>query len=268
MALVEVHNAGFAYGQQTVLRDVSLELAAGEVLCLAGPNGCGKTTLLDGVIGALRPAAGTIRLGGRDIRSLKPPAIARTVAYVPQLHERTFPFTVLEIVLMGRSAYTGLFAAPGAADVAAAEAALAAVGLNRYRDRPYTRLSGGECQLVLLARALAQEAPVLVLDEPTAHLDFNNEMIFLATITRLVRETGVAVLMATHFPNHAFTLQNSGIPTRVALMYAQGMACLGAPEVVLTEDNLNAVFRVDARVLSYQQAEQVYNYILPLGTVN
>lgn len=268
MSLLELKNVCFSYEKQTILQDINLSLEAGDVLCLVGPNGCGKTTLLDCVIGALKIGKGSIRLKGQDILSLKPQEIARVVAYVPQLHERTFPYTVLEIVLMGRAPYTSLFSAPSAEDVSAAERALEMVGLCSYKNRPYTKLSGGEGQLVMLTRALAQSTPVLVLDEPTSHLDFNNEIIFLETITRLVKETDVAVLMATHFPNHAFTFQNSGINTRIAIMHEKGIAAVGIPDDVLSEENIRRVFNVNAKVLSYSQIDKRYNYILPMGTAS
>lgn len=171
---------------------------------------------------------------------------------------------------MGRASSTSLFSSPTEEDMVIAEEALEMVGLSSYINRPYTLLSGGEGQLVMLARALAQKTPVLVLDEPTSHLDFKNELTFLETVIKLVKETGLAVIMATHFPNHAFTFQNSEVKTRVALIHYRELAAMGLPSDVLTEENLKRVFNVNARILSYTQQEthKKYDYILPMGTAS
>lgn len=266
MTLLSFQDVGFTYENDPVFEKINLAVEPGDVLCLIGPNGCGKTTLLDCAIGALKVNNGKVLINGQDIASLNPRDTAKVLAYVPQIHERTFPYTVMEIVLMGRASYTAMFSAPSAEDREIAEEALATVGMSDFKKRPYTKLSGGEAQMVLLARALAQKAPVLVLDEPTAHLDFNNEIIFLDTVIRLVKERKIAVLMATHYPNHAFTFHNSGLAARVAIMHDKRIVDMGVPELVLSEANLKQVFHVDAKILSYDQTNKSYNYILPLGS--
>jgi iron complex transport system ATP-binding protein len=155
-------------------RGVSLAVGPGETLCLLGPNGSGKTTLFRALLGLLPAQGGRVRVGGDDLDRLSRREIANRMAYVPQAHAPPFPFAARDIVLMGRTARMGAFAAPGRADRAATDAAMERLGIGALADADYSRLSGGQRQLVLVARALAQEAPLLVMDEPTASLDFGN----------------------------------------------------------------------------------------------
>ena len=269
MSLIEVQNVGFSYTGHRVLENVSLQVNKQEVFCLLGPNGCGKTTLLDCILGLLKPQEGSIRIQDRDIRNLHPASIAQVVAYVPQNHQKTFPYRVLDIVLMGRAAYTGLFSSPSSRDQAIAEEALDMVGLLRLKSRPYTQLSGGESQLLMIARALAQQTPVLVMDEPTAHLDFRNELTVLETIVKLVQNTGVTVVLATHYPNHAFYFENNGIKTTVAIMNQNSDLKMGVPGRVLTEENLRTVYNIDARIVSCcLDDDQHLKQVIPLSTLS
>jgi len=251
MPLLNVDKINFAYDQRDILKDISFYVNKGEIFFLLGPNGCGKTTLLDCVLGLLKPRQGNIRVNGTDIKGIRAEAIARQVAYVPQSHEKTFPYTVKDIVLMGRAAYIGMFGAPSAEDMDIIDEALTLVGIIHLRDRHYTQLSGGEGQLVMIARALAQKTPLIVMDEPTAHLDFKHELIIMERIVELVRETDMSILMATHFPNHAFYFQNNAIATRVALMNNSRFLAAGNPADVLTEENMKLIYNINARVVSY-----------------
>jgi iron complex transport system ATP-binding protein len=250
MSLISVEGVGFSYGEQPVLRDIGFQVEEAEVFCLLGPNGCGKTTLLDCILGLHPLESGRITLNGLPTAGTRPAALAKAVSYVPQGHERTFPYKVLEIVMMGRAAYTGLFSGPRLTDREIAGEALEAVGIGHLRDRPYTRLSGGEGQLVLIARALAQQAPAVVMDEPTAHLDFRNELLVLETISRLVREKRIAVVMATHFPNHAFFFENDGVRTRVAMLKDTRILEMGAPDAVLRPELIQTLYGIEAAIVS------------------
>ena len=212
--IIEVKDLSFFYGEKKVFEDLTLEIKRGEVFCLLGPNGCGKTTLIDCLMALHRPSAGSIDLCGRPLSGYKRHEIAQKVAFVPQIHSPSFPYTVKEVVLMGRTAYTGAFSAPGKKDEEIAIEAIGRVGMLSFADRAYTSLSGGEMKLVLLARALGQESDVIIMDEPTAHLDFRNELLFLETIGELVRKNGISVLIATHSPTHAFYFEGLGIPAR------------------------------------------------------
>src|SRR5262249_38620262 len=179
------HALGFGYGVTPVGRNVDLEVRAGEVLCLLGPNGSGKTTLFKTLLGLLPAQAGEVLLDGEPLARLARTEIARRIAYVPQAHTAHFPFRVLDMVVMGRTAHLGLFAAPNAADRQRAREALALLGIADLSEREYTRISGGQRQLVLIARALVQDAPAIVMDEPTANLDFGNQAIVLAEVKSL-----------------------------------------------------------------------------------
>lgn len=269
MSLIEVKEASFRYGPQEVFSGINFTLRQGEILSLVGPNGCGKTTLLDCILGILKLRQGDILLKGKSIASLQPHNIAQHIAYVPQGHVKTFPYTVMDIVLMGRASRLGLFNSPTSEDRKIAGEALQRVGLGSLKDRPYTQLSGGQGQLVLIARALAQGTSVIIMDEPTAHLDFKHELTVLETIVELVQETGVSVIMATHFPNHAFYLENNGIPTRIALMNKRTFSAVGTPSAILSEETIKSLYQIDARVVACQiSADQVVKQIIPLSTVS
>jgi iron complex transport system ATP-binding protein len=240
---------GFGYGSKIIGRDAHIDVEPGDVLCLLGPNGSGKTTLFKTVLGLLPPLAGEVVLGGRPMAQLARQEIARLVAYVPQAHAAHFPFRVLDMVLMGRTAHLGLFAAPTEHDRVKALAALATLGIAELAETEYTRISGGQRQLALVARALAQDAPAIVMDEPTASLDFGNQVTVLSEIKRLAGR-GLAVLLSTHDPDHAFS-----VGTRVALLSNGRIVMQGTPDEVLTPDRLHQVYgvRVIVERLSHGQ---------------
>ncbi len=269
MALVEVRDASFSYDELNVFEQISFRVDPGEIFCLLGPNGCGKTTLLDCILGFHRLRSGSIVVTGKDAGSYRPGRIARQIAYVPQRHERTFPYTVREIVTMGRAAYLSMFESPSKADRGMADEALERIGIQHLKNRPYTQLSGGETQLVMIARALVQQTPVVILDEPTAHLDFRHELVIMEVISGLVKAGDLAIIMATHFPNHAFYFQNSGINTKIALLHEGGFLSMGSPESVLNEDTVKQLYGVNASVISLDtESGGSLKHIVPLNTVN
>jgi iron complex transport system ATP-binding protein len=242
---------GFGYRDKPVGRDVDLEVRPGEVLCLLGPNGSGKTTLFKTLLGLLPAQAGEVRIVGRPIAALARDEIARSVAYVPQAHAAHFPFRVADMVVMGRTAHLGPFASPSREDHAKARAALGALGISELAETEYTRISGGQRQLVLVARALAQDAPAIVMDEPTASLDFGNQVVVLSEVRRLAGRD-LAVLLSTHDPDHAFSIGD-----RVALLDAGRLAALGRPDEVLTPERLRAVYGVTVAVERLSQGQIV-----------
>jgi iron complex transport system ATP-binding protein len=240
---VRLQDGSFGYSRRPIFSGLDLELAAGETLCLLGPNGCGKTTLLRCMSGILPLQQGCVRLDGQDVRTMGETERARRMGFVFQDHALPFPYPVLEMVRMGRAPHLALFAAPSRRDTEIAEQALATVGIPHLSDKRYTEISGGERQLALIARALAQEPAVLLLDEPTSHLDFGNQMRILSTITRLVEERHLTVVMATHFPGHALLVAG-----QVALMDDGGLVRAGPAGEVLTEGNLTRLYGVDVRI--------------------
>lgn len=253
-------NLGFGYRDRRVGSGVTLELTPGEVLCLLGPNGSGKTTLFKTLLGLLPPQAGSVLINGEDARMLPRDAIARQISYVPQAHGAFFPYTVREIVLMGRTAHLGLFAAPSVRDHAAALDAIRRMGILQLADAVYTQISGGERQLALIARALAQDARMMIMDEPTANLDFGNQVRVLERIRALAGE-GVGVLLSTHDPDHVFLCAD-----RVAMLHDGHLMACGAPDAVMTAENLRRLYGVDIAVTAVALASGgTRNVCLPLG---
>ncbi len=243
MTILEAAKLDIGYRKTKIGRDIDLDIREGEVLCLLGPNGGGKTTLMKTLLSLLPALGGSIKLQGRDITRYSRAELAKIVGYVPQAGTNFFPFNVIDVVLMGRVAHIGLFASPGKKDVVAAEAALALLGMGHLRDRIYTEISGGERQLVLIARALAQEPRLLVMDEPTASLDFGNQLRVLDQITALAKR-GMAVVLSTHDPDHVFLCGD-----RAALLRDGRLVALGPPVEVVTEQALAALYGVEVEVV-------------------
>lgn len=239
---LEADDLAYGYPERPVGSGISLSLAPGEVLCLLGPNGCGKTTLFKTLLGLLAPQGGCISLDGENLARLRRTEIARRVAYVPQAQAGIFPYGVLDIVLMGRMAYGNLFAGPTAEDRKTALQALEDLGIGALAVRDVTHLSGGQRQLVVVARAIAQAAPLIIMDEPTANLDFGNQVVVLQKIRQLA-DRGIGILLSTHDPDHAFA-----VATRVALMQEGTVVTSGRPVEVLTPDRLRAVYGVDVTI--------------------
>lgn len=257
-----VSELAFGYPGHRVGSSVSLALDSGEVLCLLGPNGSGKTTLFKTLLGLLPPQHGAVLIDDIDIHTLRRDAIARRISYVPQAHGAFFPFTVREVVLMGRVAHMGLFAAPSARDRTTAAAAIDRLGLGALADTPYTQISGGERQLTLIARALAQEASLVVMDEPTANLDFGNQVRVLERI-RALAEAGTGVLLSTHDPDHAFLCAD-----RVAMLCDGALVACGTPDVEMTAARLRQLYGVEVAITAVQLGNAGQRHVcLPLGGV-
>lgn len=247
--LLRVEHLSCGYQGEPVFQDLSLSVDRGQVVCLMGPNGCGKSTLINTVLGLQRPMAGSILVDGRDGTHLSRRELARHMALVPQRHQPVFPYTVRQVVLMGRTAHLSPFGGPGRGDEELCRETLEVVGLTAKADTPYHQLSGGELRLVLLARAMVQQAPLLLLDEPTAHLDLRNELLFLERVAKLTACQGVGVLMATHDPDHAFYLEEQGLPVTAALMAQGGLYRWGPPGETLTPETMAQVYGVEAAIL-------------------
>jgi len=202
---IALRNAGLGYNGRAILDSIELEIRPGDVVCLLGQNGAGKTTTFYMIVGFLAPVYGSVTLAGREVSRLSPREIARIVSYVPQSYAMPFAYSVTDVVLFGRSARIGLFASPGRADRRIAAECLDLLGIAHLAGRAFNELSGGERQMVILARALAQEARFMILDEPASNLDYGNQVLLLRKVQELVRE-GIGIVMATHAPEQALHL--------------------------------------------------------------
>jgi len=241
MVKLECRGVSFSYGERQILSDVSFDLSSGEFLSVLGPNGVGKSTLFRCILGRLRDFSGQILSEGTDVRSLSRREAARRIAYIPQIHQPTFEFSVLDTVLMGTTRQlSSPFSQPKKGQTDEAMAALERLGIAGLKDRSFAQLSGGEQQLVLVARALSQRSDVLVMDEPTSALDYGNQLRILELVRDLAQE-GYAVLLSTHNPQHALTYA-----TRILALSGGRVAALGTPDEALTPQLVKTLYGVDA----------------------
>lgn len=239
---LEIKNAVCGYGSKNIVENISVSIKSGEILCLLGPNGVGKTTFFKTILGFLKLKGGEILIDGENIQHYNKKKLAKLIGYVPQAHTPPFPFSVLDVVVMGRTAHLGTFATPTKKDVEMAEEALELLGVSFLKDRIYTEISGGERQMVLIARALTQEPKILVMDEPTSNLDFGNQIRVLEQIN-LLSKKGLGVIMTSHFPNHAFLCS-----TKVALMQKNNNFIVGDVDEVVTEENLKSAYGINVKI--------------------
>lgn len=247
MLPVTVNGISFAYNGHKVLENVSLEIEGGKVSTILGPNGSGKTTLLKIILGLLKPDSGSILIDGRNLSELEPRERAKILAYVPQKHIPAFSFPVIEVVAMGRHPYSSVFAATSNKDLDIAAASLARLNVGHLRNRPYTELSGGEQQLVLIARALTQQASILVFDEPVSGLDYGNQLMLLKQMRALAKE-GITCINTSHFPEHALWTSDVAIFINHGQIIAQGPALQ-----VITRENLEKIYHTRINIVKVAQ---------------
>lgn len=241
---IEVKNLNFSYGERQILFDISFKAEKGEFLSILGPNGVGKSTLFRCVLGLLSGYTGQVVVDGQDARSLSVRESARRIAYIPQSSAPAFNYSVFDIVLMGRTSGLSTFRSPKAADREKCYWAMEKVGIAHLENRCYHRLSGGERQLVLIARALTQDAPILMLDEPTANLDFGNQIRVLTQARELARE-GYTVIQTTHNPEQSYLYSD-----KILALQNGRVLTWGTPGQVLTEETMKTLYGVDVDVLS------------------
>lgn len=256
--MFQVEDLTFRYGERPILKDLSFKIPNGELCGLFGPNGCGKTTLFRCCLSFLK-FEGRVTVDGQDIRSLGARTLAKKIAYVPQEHRPPFPFSTFEVVLMGRTPHMagGTFGI-SEKDKTKVLAALDSLGIVDLAPMPYTQLSGGQRQLVLIARALAQETGVILLDEPTSSLDFHNQILVWNVLRQIARE-GTTVLACSHDPNHVALFCD-----RVVMLHDRKIAADGKPQDVFDEKLLNALYQDSCRVVSLDGQK----IVLPQSNVN
>lgn len=242
-SILQAHNLSIGYEHKKIGQHISFTLYAGQILCLLGPNGSGKSTLFKSTLGLLPLLGGEVTIGRTPLEKCSRKQIAQTIAYVPQAVEGMFAFRVLDVVMMGRSAHLGLFSAPNAIDHDIALQSLAQLGIEHLSERSYIQISGGEQQLVLLARALTQQPQALILDEPTASLDFGNQIRVLDQIHAL-RNQGLAIFLCTHQPEHA-----SRVGDEVLLLKKGQVVAAGKTATTLTTEALAQLYDLPLAVV-------------------
>lgn len=242
--LLEINNVRGGYGSVDIVKGVSCNADHGDVLCLVGPNGCGKTTLFRLMLGSLPISAGNISIDGHDISTLSQKQLANLIAYIPQYHTPIFAYTVLDIVIMGRASHFSSFETPKTPDRTAAFEALEKVNALHLANKKYTALSGGQRQLILIARAICQSAKIFVMDEPAANLDYANHQLLIEVIQDLAKQ-GYCIIMSTHSPEHPFS-----IGSKVLLMKNGQVAGFGTPRETITPQTLHAVYDIEMDVVT------------------
>lgn len=257
---IEARGVEFSYNAHPVLRGLDFSADAGDMVAVLGPNGVGKSTLFRCILGFLKPQKGAIYIEGNDIQRMSSTEVARHIAYIPQSVAPAFNYTVQDTVLMGLTNQLGVFQSPGPQDVEKVLNVLDSLGIFHLRNRGYGQISGGERQLTLLARALVQRAGILVMDEPTANLDYGNSWRVMERIGSLAGN-GYTVIFSTHDPNQAFMHAN-----RVLVIKDGGVLAAGAPREVLSEKVLSELYNINVllRTVSYNGGETVIS--LPGGS--
>lgn len=240
--ILEIKNLSCGYGEKIVVKDLSFTVKSGEILCILGSNGIGKTTFFKTMLGFLKTKGGQALLDGENILDLKEKDFAKLIAYVPQAHTPPFPYKVIDVVVMGRTAHLGVFASPSKKDYNIALKSLESLGIEYLKDKPYTMISGGERQLVLIARALTQNAKLLIMDEPTSNLDYGNQMRVLKRIKMLANKD-MAIIMTSHFPDHALISA-----TNILLMGKNYKYEYGSSKEMITSDNLKKLYNIDVQI--------------------
>ncbi len=261
--IFEVRNGSFGYNfRAEILKNIYFSINDGDVLAILGPNGVGKTTLLKCMMGLLKWDRGGSYMDGENIADADYRRLWQKIAYVPQAKSSVFAYTVEEMILLGRSAHIGMVSQPAKEDYEKAEIAMEIVGIKHLRKKDCNRISGGELQMVLIARALTVEPSVLVLDEPESNLDFKNQLIILDTIKELADKKGIASIFNTHYPAHALKISNKSL-----ILNKQGSSIFGETQAVVNCDNMRDSFSVNVHISTLQISDKRHKLVIPLNIV-
>ncbi len=259
--ILEVENGCFGYPkQEEILTDINIKLEEGHILSVLGPNGIGKTTLLKCMIGLMPWSRGRSLLAGKDIRTLKSKEIWNMISYIPQTHGFSFSYTGLEMVMLGRSSHLGLFGQPGHMEIEMAEAMMEKVGITRLADKDCNRMSGGELQMVLIARALINEPKLIILDEPETGLDFHNQILVLNMVEKLAHEENIGAIMNTHYPTNAMSIADEAL-----MMNRKGDRFYGPTGDILNESNISKSFDVNVVVDEIMYQNRTIRSVVPVS---
>lgn len=259
--ILEVENGCFGYPkQEEILTDINIKLKEGHILSVLGPNGIGKTTLLKCMIGLMPWSRGRSLLTGKDIRTLKSKEIWNMISYIPQTHGFSFSYTGLEMVMLGRSSHLGLFSQPGDREIEMAEAMMEKVGITRLADKDCNRMSGGELQMVLIARALINEPKLIILDEPETGLDFHNQILVLNMVEKLAHEENIGAIMNTHYPTNAMSIADEAL-----MMNRKGDRFYGPTGDILNESNISKSFDVNVVVDEIMYQNRTIRSVVPVS---
>jgi iron complex transport system ATP-binding protein len=259
--ILEVENGCFGYPkQEEILTDINIKLEEGHILSVLGPNGIGKTTLLKCMIGLMPWSRGRSLLAGKDIRTLKSKEIWNMISYIPQTHGFSFSYTGLEMVMLGRSSHLGLFSQPGHREIEMAEAMMEKVGITRLADKDCNRMSGGELQMVLIARALINEPKLIILDEPETGLDFHNQILVLNMVEKLAHEENIGAIMNTHYPTNAMSIADEAL-----MMNRKGDRFYGPTGDILNESNISKSFDVNVVVDEIMYQNRTIRSVVPVS---
>lgn len=242
--LMKVNNLTCGYEGKNILENISFSIGEGKLWCILGPNGVGKTTLFKTILGLLKSKGGDILIQDKEINKWKQNDLSKMIAYVPQVHVPPFPFKVMEVIIMGRNPhFSGKISDR---DLNIVEDAINLLNIGYLKDTPYTEISGGERQLVLIARAIAQEASILILDEPASNLDFGNQIKVIEHLRELVKR-GKTVIMTSHFPDNAFLPE-----CNLILLGKDKFFKVGKGNEVLTEDVLKKIYKVNSKIVDLE----------------
>ena len=260
MTELKVEDGHFQYSpEKKVLDGIDFSITSGDLVAILGPNGVGKTTLLKCTMGLQKWSEGSSYLNGKDIQTMSPRELFSTVAYVPQAKAGTPNYSVEDMVLLGRGSRIGIFRQPGKEDYEKVEQCMKKLGIGFLKGKRCAEISGGELQMVLIAKALASEPEVIVLDEPESNLDFRNQIMVMETLASLAEE-GVACLFNTHYPSHALQYANKAL-----LLERNGKTTYGTTEKIITEENVERAFSVKAVIGSVETIEKVVRDVIPIS---
>lgn len=258
----EVKGGFFGYTKEApILNQISFSISSGQIVAILGPNGSGKTTLLRATIGLLKWQSGESLLDGKNIRTMSSRDLFRRLAYVPQARSASSALTVLQAVLLGRSGQINMFSSPKASDLLIAENTMQALGISHLKQTLCNCLSGGELQLVLIARALTQQPELLILDEPESNLDFKNQLVVLDTITAL-KKHGLGCLFNTHYPAHALQRADMAL-----LLFRDGSYRFGPAKQIVTEENIAKAFGVRSAICRIETEDGPVSDVVPLSVL-